>query len=90
MNKARIIIAGRVQGVFFRDNTRREAMLRGLNGWVKNRQDGQVEALFEGNKEIIEDMIKWCHQGPTFSRVDNVAVVWETGNKKYSSFSIRR
>lgn len=77
--KARVyvLIEGRVQGVFFRASTRDEARARGLAGWARNLPDGRVEALFEGDKRIVEDMLKWCHKGPPYSYVDRVEVEWQ-------------
>ena len=62
--RARVVVHGRVQGVFFRDTCRREAVARGLQGWVRNREDGSVEAVFEGESAAVEAMVRWCHDGP--------------------------
>jgi acylphosphatase len=72
-----VIIAGRVQGVFFRASTRDEARARGLAGWVRNLPDGRVEALFEGDKRLLDNMLAWCRQGPSYSYVDRVEVEWQ-------------
>jgi len=82
--RARVYINGKVQGVFFRDTTAREASLRQVRGWVRNLRDGRVEALFEGEKEDVEDMIKFCQHGPRLAKVNNFDVKWEpyTGNEK--------
>ena len=65
-DKARVhvVIEGRVQGVFFRASTRDEARARGLTGWARNLPDGRVEALFEGDKRVVENMLAWCRKGP--------------------------
>lgn len=63
-----------VQGVFFRYETRERARERGLAGWVRNRPDGRVEAVFEGPAEAVEKMVAWCHEGPPLARVDEVEV----------------
>jgi acylphosphatase len=63
-----------VQGVFFRDTTRREASTRGVAGWVSNLPDGTVEAVFEGEPDAVEEMIAFCHEGPRGARVDRVEV----------------
>jgi acylphosphatase len=78
-DKARlhVLIEGRVQGVFFRASTRDEARARGLSGWARNLPDGRVEALFEGDKWVVEDMLKWCHKGPSYAYVDRVEVEWQ-------------
>jgi acylphosphatase len=75
--RAHVLITGRVQGVCFRMVTEQEAAKRSLTGWVRNLPTGQVEALFEGEKESIEDMIAWCRQGPPAARVTKVETSWE-------------
>ena len=70
----RLLISGRVQGVFFRANTARVATGIGLDGWVRNLMDGRVEALVQGDEEVVQELITWCHQGPRFARVDEVEV----------------
>ena len=68
---------GSVQGVFFRVETRDRARSRGVSGWVRNRRDGAVEAVFEGPDEQVESMVDWCRRGPAGARVDSVDVDWE-------------
>ena len=75
--RAHVLITGRVQGVCFRMYTEEEAKKRELTGWVRNLPTGQVEALFEGEQEAIEEMIAWCHKGPTAARVTKVETTWE-------------
>ncbi len=75
--RVHVLIDGRVQGVFFRSSTRDEAQVRGLVGWARNLPDGRVEALFEGDKRVVEEMLKWCHQGPPYAYVDRVEVEWQ-------------
>ena len=86
MDKARahLFIDGRVQGVFYRHFTRELADSLGLNGWVKNLRDGRVEALFEGDKIIIQKAIQACYSGPPGALVANIDVQWEkyTGEEK--------
>ncbi len=77
MARLHVWITGRVQGVFFRASTRHEARARGLNGWVRNLPDGRVEAVFEGERRILENMLIWCQHGPPFAYVDHVVVQWE-------------
>ena len=72
--RRRVIVSGRVQGVFFRDSTQREARRRGAAGWVRNLGDGTVEAVFEGPPEVVEAMVGFCRRGPEHARVDRVAV----------------
>ena len=86
--RAHVVISGLVQGVFFRAYTKDEAEKLGLTGVVKNRWDGMVEAVFEGDKESVEKMINWCHKGPPHARVDNVEVTWEDYAGRFESFSI--
>lgn len=73
----RVVVHGRVQGVFFRDSCRREARRAGVHGWVRNAPDGTVEALFEGAEEDVERMVEWIRHGPTYARVERVDVVEE-------------
>ncbi|HEU0304170.1 MAG TPA: acylphosphatase [Gaiellaceae bacterium] len=75
--RARVIARGRVQGVFFRSEARSRARSAGLRGWVRNRRDGAVEAVFEGPPEAVESMLRWCERGPAGARVDSVEVEWE-------------
>ena len=74
----RVRIEGLVQGVWFRDWTTREAVRLGLDGWVRNRADGSVEAVFAGPPAVVEAMLAACRQGPRAARVDKVAAVDET------------
>jgi acylphosphatase len=72
-----VVVTGRVQGVFFRDSTRREAVRRGLAGWVCNRFDGAVEAVFEGPSEAVEALVEFCSRGPRGASVDDVQASYE-------------
>jgi acylphosphatase len=75
--RARVIVTGRVQGVFYRASCRDEAVARGLSGWVRNNRDGSVEAAFEGPDADVRAMIEWCRAGPPSASVEDVAVTWE-------------
>jgi acylphosphatase len=75
--RARVVVRGRVQGVFFRGETRDRAHSLGVAGWVSNRPDGTVEAVFEGPREQVESMIGWCRRGPAGAHVEGVEVTWE-------------
>ena len=86
--RARVIIEGRVQGVFFRSHTQEMAYKLGVKGWVRNRRDGSVEALLEGDKKEIDQIIQWCHRGPSESRVMNVRTTWENYTGEFEDFSI--
>lgn len=70
----RVVVRGRVQGVFFRDATRREAQRRGITGWVRNRDDGTVEAHLEGGADGVAALVRWCREGPRQADVDEVRV----------------
>ena len=74
MRTVRVRISGRVQGVFFRASCARLADELGLSGWVRNRPDGDLEAVFQGPDRAIEDMVEWCREGPPHARVDAVDV----------------
>lgn len=68
----RVVVQGRVQGVFFRDSTREEALARGVDGWVANREEGSVEAVFEGEPAAVEAMVEFCRSGPGSADVERV------------------
>jgi acylphosphatase len=72
--RRRVVVRGHVQGVFFRDSTRREAARRGVSGWISNRPDGAVEAVFEGEPAAVEEMVSFCSSGPRGAAVDEVSV----------------
>jgi len=72
--RRRVVITGEVQNVWFRDSCRTEALARNVTGWVRNRPDGSVEAVFEGSLEAVEQMIAWCRIGPPRAHVDDVEV----------------
>jgi acylphosphatase len=72
MVRRRVVVHGRVQGVFFRDTTRRMAVERRVAGWVHNRSDGGVEALFEGEAEAVEALVDFCARGPRGAEVDRI------------------
>ncbi len=69
-----VVVHGRVQGVFFRDSTQREAESRGVGGWVRNRDDGAVEAAFEGEADAVEAMVAFVREGPSSADVEEVEV----------------
>ena len=72
-------IAGRVQGVGYRAWTEHKARALGLTGWVRNRRTGEVEAVFCGPAETVEDMLRACHDGPDWARVDSVEILSDAG-----------
>jgi len=87
--KAHVFISGRVQGVFFRYETKRIALRLGVSGWIRNLPDGRVEAVFEGEKSDVEEMIRFCHVGPPGAIVKNVKVIWEQPTGEFRGFQIR-
>jgi acylphosphatase len=90
-NKIRchVFVSGRVQGVFFRQNTLERAKALGLKGWVKNTTDGKVEAVFEGEREKIEKILEWMRKGPPFAKVDGLEIEWEDFKDEFENFEIR-
>lgn len=87
--RAHVFVSGRVQGVFFRSETRYEANRRNVAGWVRNTSDGRVEAVFEGEKEDVEKVIDFCRRGPPGARVTKVDVQWEGYTGEFRDFRIR-
>ncbi|MCD6083507.1 acylphosphatase [Candidatus Aerophobetes bacterium] len=87
--RAYVLISGRVQGVFFRSSAREQAYRLRVNGWIRNRWDGQVEAVFEGEEEDVLKMIEWCHKGPPGALVEDVKVRWEEYKGEFNTFFIR-
>lgn len=87
--RAHVIIQGLVQGVYFRAETKGAADRVGVSGWVRNRPEGTVEAIFEGPKEKVEAAIEWCWQGSPASRVEAVTVTWEPYRGETDQFMIR-
>jgi acylphosphatase len=75
--RAHVFVSGRVQGVYYRANTRDTAREEGVDGWVKNLDDGRVEAVFEGPEDAVEAMVEWCHTGSPAAEVADVAVEYE-------------
>ena len=72
--RRRVVVHVRVQGVFFRDSTERMAYSAGVSGWVRNRNDGAVEAVFEGEPDAVDRMVAWSRQGPRRAAVERVEV----------------
>ncbi len=87
--RAHVIISGRVQGVFFRASTRDKAQQLDLTGWVRNRSDGTVEAVFEGADSAVDEMITWCRTGPPTAKVTQMDVVYEDYKGTSRDFTIR-
>ena len=86
--RAHCIFHGRVQGVFFRANCEADAKRRGLGGWVRNLEDGTVEAMFEGPRSVIEDAIRWNQESQPHAKVSKVEVDWQEATPESSGFEI--
>lgn len=86
--RVRLIIEGRVQGVWFRDSTRRQAMALGVTGWVRNRPEGTVEVLAEGPEVPVRRLIAWCRRGPSGARVTQVHEMTEQWRGEFDAFDI--
>lgn len=84
-----VVISGRVQGVCFRMETQRAAQRYGVNGWVRNKRDGTVEALFEGENRNIDDIVEWCGHGPRLASVTDIQINPIEFTGEYDEFSIR-
>ncbi|MBL7155453.1 MAG: acylphosphatase [Candidatus Portnoybacteria bacterium] len=91
MSKKQVIlkIYGRVQGIFFRDSTRRKARKLGLTGWVRNESDRTVKVVAEGEKKKLEELIKWCYNGPIIARVEKIDVEWQEAAGQFEGFEIK-
>jgi acylphosphatase len=87
--RAHVVVDGDVRGVFFRQKTKRQAEAHGVNGWVRNRGDGKVEAVFEGEEQDVKALIEFCKHGPPAAIVTTADVKWETYIGKFKDFRIR-
>ena len=76
LKQVNLTVRGRVQGVYFRAATQREARRLGLTGWVRNRQDGSVDVCAEGEEEALKELVAWANRGPSAARVERVDVRW--------------
>ena len=83
-----LFVHGRVQGVFFRDSTRKVARDLGLTGWVRNCSDGSVEIQAEGDRNKLEELVEWCRHGPDLASVSNLDLSW-IGAEGLGSFDVR-
>ena len=88
--RAHVFIKGRVQGVFYRDWTAQKARALGLVGWVKNLEDGRVEAVFEGPRQKVSEIIENCREGSVLAKVEHVDALWEAATGEFSSFEIAK
>ncbi len=87
-DRAHVFVSGKVQGVYFRQNTMQTAKKHDTAGWVRNLEDGRVEAVIEGDEESVRKVVEWCHQGPAASKVDAVEVRHEAYTGEFSDFVI--
>ncbi len=90
MIRVHVFIEGRVQAIFYRVWAQRQAQSLGLTGWVKNLSDGRVEAIFEGPKTKVEEMVKKCYKGSPPAEVKDVSLSWEKATGKFDDFEIIR
>ncbi len=88
--RATLRIHGQVQGVYFRESARAEAVRLGLTGWVRNRDDGSVEAIAEGEPAALEEFIRWCHRGPQAARVTDVERTDGEPTGEFRTFTVER
>jgi len=86
--RAHIYVSGRVQGVYYRKNARRSALSLGLTGWVRNLPDRRVEAVAEGERDRVEEFLRWCWEGPSMAIVRDLEVSWEAATGEFETFSI--
>lgn len=86
--RAHAVISGRVQGVFFRSETRKTAESNNVNGWVRNNPDGTVEAVFEGEEPDVKEVLEWCKTGSPGASVSNIDVDWENYTGEFSGFRV--
>jgi len=87
--RAHVFVSGRVQGVFFRQETQERATRLDVTGWVRNTFEDRVEAVFEGEKENVEKLVEFCRKGPPYARVSKVDVMWENYVGEFENFRIR-
>jgi len=86
--RVHVFVSGRVQGVFFRQETKLEALRLSVKGWIRNLNDGRVEAIFEGEEPSVKTLVDYCYHGPSSSRVDNVEVNYENYVGEFSDFTM--
>lgn len=89
MKRVRLRISGRVQGVYFRHHTNKEANRLGLKGFVRNLEDGSVEVVAEGNEDKINELIEFCKKGPEHAYVENLEVKYEEPKNEFEFFNVR-
>jgi len=87
--RAHVVISGRVQGVWFRASTVEQARRAGVSGWVRNRPDGAVEAVVEGPRQAVMQVVGWCYRGPGAAQVTSVDVKWGEPTGEFFGFNLR-
>lgn len=87
--RAHVFVSGTVQGVFYRASTRDAAREADVDGWVKNRDDGRVEAVFEGDEDAVDEMVEWCHTGSSAAEVEDIEAEYGDPESE-SGFEVRR
>jgi acylphosphatase len=87
--RAHVVISGRVQGVCYRQAAFQKAVELGLKGWVRNLNNGRVEAIFEGEEKLVNEMLEWCKEGPTMARVSHVEVDKQQCLDDFTDFRIK-
>jgi acylphosphatase len=90
VKRVHVLVSGTVQGVWFRESTRRQAEGLGVVGWVRNLPDGRVEAVFEGPPPGVDALVAWCHEGPPNARVEQVEAKAAEPTGEFSSFAVLR
>lgn len=88
-NRARLLISGRVQGVWYRDSTKQQADNLRLTGWVRNCESGQVEVVVEGADSAIDELIAWCRTGPSMARVTDIRIDFDDYRGEFVGFRVK-
>ena len=86
--RAHVFVSGIVQGVFFRQKTKQKAQSLGVTGWVRNLDDGRVEAVFEGEEESVKTLLDFCRKGPRGALIRNVEIAFETFSGEFQDFDV--
>ena len=86
--RAHVFVTGKVQGVYFRQSTKRQANSLDVTGWVRNLPDGRVEAIFEGDEELVKVAVDYCHYGSRAARVEKVELTWEEYTGQFKDFQV--
>ena len=86
--RSHIFVKGKVQGVYYRQNTMETAKANAVTGWVRNLPDGRVEAILEGDEQNVNKVVEWCHSGPPDARVEKVEEKLENYTGEFSDFTI--